>query len=109
MTPVLLLLLLCHHLPQDFNCDGAKQIGKVNNACNLLCQCAAALDKSLVGDKKKSETDRCLKQCGDCSKAAETCKPGSGLPSACQEGQQNQYVKQCINTYLKSTQGQRSG
>lgn len=112
---LLLLLLLCHNVPPvlqeavPFDCNGAKQIGKVANACNLLCACAGALDKSLTAATKDKEVARCKDQCNSCSKEAETCKPGSGLPKACEEGQKNQWVKQCISTYLKSQSSSKSG
>jgi len=87
-----------------FDCDGAKRISSVNNACNLLCQCAGTLDKSLSGDKKDKEVKRCKNQCEGCASAAKNCK-GKDLPKECKEGQDNQYVKQCITTYLKSQSG----
>jgi hypothetical protein len=111
---LLLLLLPCNNVSValqeiPFDCNGAKQIGKVSNACNLLCTCAGALDKSLTSATKDKEVARCKDQCAACNKEAESCKPGTGLPKACEEGQKNQWVKQCITTYLKSTSGQRSG
>lgn len=88
-----------------FDCDGAKRISTVNNACNLLCGCAGTLDKSLSGKKKDDEVNRCKKQCESCAAAGKTCKAGSGLPKECEEGNSNQYVKQCVETYLKSQSG----
>jgi len=90
------------NLLQDFNCNGAKEIGKIGNGCKMLCDCAAGLTKGMSKDKLESEKKRCMGQCESCKKEAETCKPGSGLPSACQEGQNNNEVKTCINTFLKS-------
>jgi hypothetical protein len=74
----------------------------VNNACNLLCGCAGALDKSLSGSKKDDAIAGCKKTCESCVSQGKTCKAGGPLPDACKEGTSNNYVKQCINTYLKS-------
>jgi hypothetical protein len=91
-------------LQDGFNCDGAKRLAEVGGACNLLCSCAASLDPNLRSNeaKKTSETNRCKDMCGKCQAAAKDCKKGSSLPGPCSEGQSNQYVKQCINTWLKA-------
>jgi len=84
-----------------YDCDGAKEIAKVNNACKLLCDCAASLRKTATDKEKKD----CMDQCSKCEGAAKSCKPGSGLPDACKQGQGVKEVDQCINTFLKSRQG----
>jgi len=119
MAKALVALVLCailvagvaaetgRSLQQDFkfDCDGANRISKVNNACNLLCTCAGGLDPTLKG-KPQSEKDKvvnaCKGTCGKCQEAGKTCKAGDGLPDACKEGQNNQWVRQCITTYLKA-------
>jgi len=85
-------------LSQNFDCKGAKEINKVNNACKLLCDCAANLNKSYKEDDKK----RCNTTCEKCKSEANSCKEGSGLPEACKEGQGVKEVNQCITTFLKS-------
>jgi len=119
MAKALVALVLCailvagvaaetgRSLQQDFkfDCDGAKRISGVSNGCSLLCTCAGSLDKSLSGSKKDAEVNRCKDSCEKCSSAGKTCKAGSGLPKECEEGQSNQYVKQCVTTYLKSQSG----
>jgi len=118
MAKALVALVLCailvagvaaetgRSLQQDFkfDCDGAKRISNVNNACNLLCTCAGSLDPKLKGKQQEKDkaVDGCKKTCSACQDAGKTCKAGSGLPDACKEGQNNQWVKQCITTYLKA-------
>jgi hypothetical protein len=91
-------------LQQDIqmNCDAAKRISSVSNACNLLCSCASALQKNKEGKANDADVKRCNDLCPKCSDAGKTCKPGSDLPGPCKEGTTNTYVQQCINTYLKS-------
>jgi len=84
-----------------YDCDGAKEISKVNNACKLLCDCAASLRKTAT----QKEKDDCLKMCGQCEVAAKACKSGTGLPDACKAGQGVKEIDQCVNTFLKSRSG----
>lgn len=84
-----------------YDCDGAKEIAKVNNACKLLCDCAASLRKTATDAEKK----QCSDSCASCESAAKTCKSGGPLPDACKAGQGVKEVDQCINTFLKSRSG----
>jgi len=88
-------------LLQSYDCNGAKEIAKVNNACKLLCDCAASLRKTAT----QADKDGCLKSCESCKSEANSCKPGSALPASCKAGQGVKEVDQCIQTFLKSRSG----
>lgn len=115
MTLLLLLLLLLpacaastwcaatRGLLQDkLDCNAAKRISTVNNACSLLCGCATALQKNKDGKVNEADAKRCNDLCPKCAEAGKSCTAGSALPEPCKEGTTNGYVQQCINTYLKS-------
>lgn len=82
-----------------YDCNGAKQINSVGNACSLLCTCAGSLNKAYATSSMKAF---CMSTCGKCAAAGATCKPGSPLPSACSAGTSIKEVNTCITTFLKS-------
>ncbi|KAF6243419.1 hypothetical protein COO60DRAFT_1631569 [Scenedesmus sp. NREL 46B-D3] len=92
-------LLQNQRLTATYDCNGAKQIGTVKNACNLLCTCAGSLNKAYATPNMKKQ---CMQLCNACQAAAKSCKPGSALPQACRAGQSIKEVNTCINTFLKA-------
>jgi hypothetical protein len=86
-----------------YDCDGAKQINSVPNACGLLCKCAGALNKAYAA---ASMQNFCLKTCNQCAAAAKKCKgKGQPLPQECAAGSNFKEVNTCINTFLASQKG----
>lgn len=81
-----------------YDCNGAKQINRVKNACNLLCTCAGSLNKAYATTNMKNF---CLKSCDSCSKAAQKCT-GNQLPKECEAGRNIKEIGTCINTFLAS-------
>jgi hypothetical protein len=82
-----------------YDCNGAKRIGTVKNACTLLCTCAGSLNRAYATQTMKNT---CLKMCNACQTAAKTCAPGSALPQACRAGQGIKEVNTCITTFLRA-------
>jgi hypothetical protein len=86
-----------------YNCDGAKQINSVPNACGLLCQCAGSLNKAYAGAALQKY---CLSTCNSCAAAAKKCTgKGQPLPKECAAGTNIKEVNTCITTFLTSQKG----
>lgn len=86
-----------------YDCDGAKQINSVPNACGLLCQCAGTLNKAYAA---ASLQKYCLNTCNQCAAAAKKCKgKGQPLPKECTAGTNIKEVNTCINSFLASRNG----
>jgi hypothetical protein len=86
-----------------YNCDGAKQINTVPNACKLLCTCAGSLNKAYTAANLQAF---CLKTCNQCAAAAQKCKgKGQPLPKECAAGTSIPEVNTCINTFLNAQKG----
>lgn len=98
----LMAVAAAQNVQVPYTCDGAKQIGTVKNACNLLCKCAGALN-SAYQEAYMQQT--CINLCNQCNAAAQKCKSGEPLPQACAAGKNIKEVNQCITTFLKSRSG----
>ncbi|WIA18334.1 hypothetical protein OEZ85_009799 [Tetradesmus obliquus] len=82
-----------------YDCNGAKQMGTVKNACSLLCTCAGSMNRAFNTPAMKTQ---CQNMCNACQTAAKTCAPGSPLPQACRAGQGIKEVNTCITAFLRA-------